>query len=231
MIKAEQESIIKRIQKVFKLAENAGSLEEAQTAMEMAHAMLEKYNITLQDVKDFPEDDIFEEGVILTGKSLSAHISILTGAIMHLYDCRAIFSREEKGSILTFVGIGVDPVLASQTFEFLLSFAKRKMREYRFRYSTEKNDYLYGFSRKIQQRAYEMKPEVEEKGNTSAGNELVLVKRGVVDKYIENKNLGKSRKPRSRRFSAEMRAGIDDGASVNLNGQLERKKGNFALCA
>ena len=44
---AELKRIIKKIQKLYRLAANAGSEEEAQNAAMHAREMLEKYDLTL----------------------------------------------------------------------------------------------------------------------------------------------------------------------------------------
>ena len=124
---AELKRIIKKIQKLYRLAANAGSEEEAQNAAMHAREMLKKYDLTLSDVEGFTEEHCAEEHFIIKKKYLPAHINLLANAMALLFQCQVIVWRNyqlnKKRQAVVFIGVGADAIVASQTLEFLIQFA------------------------------------------------------------------------------------------------------------
>lgn len=217
----EQKQIIKKIQKILRLANQAGSEEEAKTAMQMAHDLLARHHLTLTDVSSISEEQCKEEKLTFKGKSISGHIKLLVDAMCVLFQCRTVFIRDlrRKEISISFIGIDADPIVACQTYQFLLEFASRMAKERRIK-SSEKSDYLFGFSHSILQRAIEIRGQQQ---NAPQENALVPAKEAAINKYL-NRAYGKAknlREPRQRFCSNSLMAGLEDGEKANLNRQVK----------
>lgn len=216
----EQKQIIKKIQKILRLANQAGSEEEAKTAMQMAHDLLARHHLTLTDVSSISEEQCKEEKLTFKGKFIAGHIKLLVDAMCVLFQCRTVFIRDlrRKEISISFIGIDADPIVACQTYQFLLEFASRMAKERKIK-SSAKSDYLFGFSHSILQRVAEIRGQQQ---NTPRENALVPVKDAAINKYL-NMAYGKAknlREPRQRFCSHSLMAGLEDGEKASLNRQV-----------
>ena len=212
--------IIKKIQKILRLAEKAGTEEEARTAMQMAHEMLTKYNLSLGDVNSFTDQDCNEESFSFKGQSMPGHIKLLVNAMNLLFNCRGIFVRDRRKKEIsaTFIGLGADPVVACQTYQFLLQFAKRKARE-RMLKASEKADYFFGFAHSILKRVLAIHDEAN-----SANNALVPVRDAAIRQYMKQKypNTKTARAIHKKHVSDSLFAGLADGKKASLDRPVEK---------
>lgn len=215
----KQKDIIKKIQKLLKLAEKAGTEDEAKTAMLRVRELLAKYNLSLGDVKAFAEDDCNEAAFTLKSRYCPSHIKMLVNACCALCGCKAMVAYYLDGNInrigLNFIGVGADAIVACQTFQFLLHFAKRKILERNIK-KAEKSDYYYGFSLAVLERALAIKKSYSESAQENA---LVPLKDAAIKKYTD-KRYGNAKAvptPRLRHASKETLAGMEDGNNANLD--------------
>ena len=79
-----KEAIIAKIQKILTLAERAGSDEEAQNATLQARRMLIKYNITMEEVNNFKDEECDEVTIILKQRSIPTFTHFLAAAAAKL---------------------------------------------------------------------------------------------------------------------------------------------------
>lgn len=226
-VEAEIKEIIKKVQKLYRLAEKAGSEEEAQNAMLRAREILCKYNLSITDVNNFVEEDCEQTIFVIKKNYVPAHCTILANAMCILFQCHCLhhqnYEQQRNRQGIIFIGVGADAVLAHQTFEFLLKFASRKARERKIDQDA-RNDYFYGFAHAIIQRALEIKKKITE---IPQENALVPLKDGAIKQYLDQHYADRtenSRRVRKRNFSNEMELGIEDGISANLNRQVENQK-------
>lgn len=216
-----KKEIIKKIQKILRLANQAGSEEEAKTAMQMAHELLARHNLNLIDVNSLCEEQCEEETLTFKGKFISGHIKLLVDAMCILFQCRAIFikDRKLKEISISFIGIGADPIVAYQTYKFLLEFALRMAKKRKIR-SVAKSDYLFGFSHSVLERAIEIHKQTTDMPQQNA---LVPAKDAAINNYFARKysRAKKSREPRQRYCSDSLLAGLADGQKASLNRQVD----------
>lgn len=219
---AELKRIIKKIQKLYRLAANAGSEEEAQNAAMHARKMLEKYDLTLSDVEGFTEESCAEEHFIIKNRYLPAHINLLANAMALLFQCQVIVWRNyrlnKNRQAVVFIGVGADAIVASQTLEFLLQFATQKARE-RGIIRSYRNDYFYGFAHAVLTRVLKMRKNPD----SAQENALVPLKNQAIDEYMgrNHPNLQNGKELRERKASFATLAGARDGQKASLDRPVE----------
>lgn len=227
-----QEIIIKKIQKLYRLAESAGSDSEAENAMQRAREMLSKYNLSLQDVESFTEEECSESVFTIKKAHLPSYSKVLANAMKKLFSCNVVASRKyENGAPrtrLTFVGVGPDAVLACQAYDFLYTHAKRKARSYRYT-PAQTSEYLFWFTVSIGSRVDEIVRRLRE--SLPHETALVPVKNAAVDAYVDRHypDLVPGRPASKARFTVCGAQGMRDGKEVNLDRQVDAK--NLAALA
>lgn len=211
--------IVRKIQKMLRLAEKAGTEEEARTAMKMAHEMLRRYNLSLGEVNSFIEQQCNEEVFSFKGQSIPSYLKLLSNAMALLFNCKTIWIRDNRKKEISanFVGFGADPVVACQTYQFLMQFARRKARERKLK-GGKKSDYLFGSAHSILERAFVMHKNAE-----PAENALVSVRNKAIWEYMERKYPGAKamRSVNKRYLSDGLLAGLADGKNASLDRPVE----------
>lgn len=219
-----QEIIIKKIQKLYRLAESAGSESEAENAMQRAREMLSKYNLTLQDVESFREEECGESVFTIKKAYQPSYSKFLARAMETLFSCDVVsLYTHDNGNPrvrLLFIGVGPDAVLACQTYDFLYTHAKRKAREYKYT-PAQTNEYLYWFAVSIDNRADEIIRRLRE--SLPHETALVPVKNAAVDAYMSrhHPDLVSGRPATRSRFTEYGAQGVRDGEAVNLDRQVD----------
>lgn len=219
---AKQEEIIRKVQKLLRLSERAGTEAEAQTAAMRVREILSEYNISLSEVVNFADEDCKEsEEIIIKSKYVPRCHHMLILAVSTLFGVRSLIGNKydtEKNSIrktITFIGIGADSIIARQAYEFLFSFAKKRAREMRLT-GKDKEDYIYGFACAVFNRACDM---IKENSNIQQEQAIVPVKKGAINNYLLRKYPDMDEyTPRCiTRFSSATLSGFNDGKSVSLD--------------
>lgn len=221
----KQVEIIRRIQKLFHLAGAAGSEAEAQNAALRARELLSRYNLSLQDVEGFTEEECAESSIILKGRGFPAYVRILAGAAAMLFQCRHIIERNHRGNVnrqrIVFIGVGADAIIAAQTQDFLTLYADRRSRTLKLK-TTRATDYKYWFAQSVLQRAYKM---TQQLADIPQENALVPLKDAAVRSYMERQWPSLTRHARriaSREITESGLRGWRDGEKVTLGRPLER---------
>lgn len=218
------EEIIKKIQKLYRLAESAGSDAEAENAMQRAREMLSKYNLTLHDVESFTEEECGESVFTIKKAYYPAHSKVLASAMCELFSCKVVADYEEENGAprvrLVFMGVGPDAVLACQTYHFLCTHAKRKARSYRYT-AAQTSEYLYWFAMSVHARACAIARRLRE--GVPHETALVPVKHAAVAAYMGRRfpSLTSGRPINSPQYAACGARGARDGAAVNLDRQVD----------
>lgn len=123
------EKVIERLKKILALARNNPSVEEAKTAMAMAHKLLAKHNLSLAEVERRSTSgraEVKREGVSKRDGS-QMHITTIAQAVARLHMCVYFFiqTRLPNGKIDSkvdhvFVGRDVNSQAALAMFEFIV---------------------------------------------------------------------------------------------------------------
>lgn len=232
---AKHEEIIRKVQKLFRLAEKAGTESEARAAAMRAREIMVQYNISLADTQNFTDDDCHEEEIIIKADYLPRHYMMLIIAMKKLFDVDALLNRKlmrEKEKFrcrqtISFVGVGADAIVACQTCEFLAEYAKRRVREMRLT-GPSKNDFLYGFALSIFHRAGDMRRKAAE---VPQENALVPLKKDAIDGYLTRKypKIEEHKGRYSHAFTRDTRRGYEAGKEAPLDRPVEESARHIAL--
>lgn len=219
----KQEEIIRKVQKLFRLAEKAGSEAEAQAAVLRAREILSKYNLCLQDVEGFTDEECNETSFIIKKSYIPSYTNIFIASACALFQCHSIIIKNYQCSAnrqkIVFVGVGADAVIACQTYDYLTWYGKKQARK--FNYTVKQtNDYLYGFALSVWDRVQKMKKEMRDIPQEKA---LVPLKDSAILEY-ERRHYGDlvaGRPVRGREMTSSGLQGFRDGQKVNLDRPID----------
>ncbi|MFQ5786704.1 MAG: DUF2786 domain-containing protein [Thermodesulfobacteriota bacterium] len=130
------DNVLEKIEKILNLAENNPSGEEAATAAGMAKELLDKYNLTKEDIL------LKNEGIIETEAEISGTpiwIRRLTKIVAEYYDCKALtrpnYKRTNSGYMLprfkmVMIGFPKDTKVAQYTLIVFKRMAERAAKKH-----------------------------------------------------------------------------------------------------
>lgn len=151
----ENEKIIAKIKKLFALAENNPSEEEAKVAALKAQELLAQYHIEYADVEEIDLDRVEELDEIIVDVPAKKWKYTLANIVAKNFRCKHFFYGKQR---VVFYGHQTDAKIASETFKYLFNMGNRLgMRLYneaRNAYRNTSNIYnscVLGFCRGIEQ--------------------------------------------------------------------------------
>lgn len=151
----ENEKIIAKIKKLFALAENNPSEEEAKTAALKAQELLAQYHIEYADVEEIDLDRVEELDEVIVDVPAKKWKYTLANIVAKNFRCKHFFYGKQR---VVFYGHQTDAKIASETFKYLFNMGNRLgMRLYneaRNAYRNTNNIYnscVLGFCRGIEQ--------------------------------------------------------------------------------
>lgn len=172
--------ILTKIAKLLALAERGGTVEEAEAAMQKVHELLAKYNLEISDViKDNKNSsqNCSEESINL-GKRVPVYAQYVASAMALMFDCQAVDHNGIDGREMRFIGIGADPIVATQTYQFILEAMKRSANNKGIK-RADRNSYYVGYATAIYHKAKSIHKEYKQQ---EPG--LVLAKKATIENYI-----------------------------------------------
>jgi hypothetical protein len=120
MTENDKEKILDKIRKIFALAENNPSEQEAQSAIERGRALLVKYGLDMSEVDTDGEDDPFDTGhevIEFEGKKLASWKDELLLVMADYFECKVYTSsRKRSRNRATFYGIAVNVQAAKNAY-------------------------------------------------------------------------------------------------------------------
>ncbi len=187
----DRQSIIRRVQGLMAKTTGAGcSEEEAMAASAMVARLMNKYELSLTDIKLREQANCqeYEVNVGLTVKDQPAFM--VCSAIEYLTDTKCWIRRNAKGSHVVFFGFETDTVVA----QYIYAICDRAMlyawmdykatSNYKEASQAQRRKIQFGFdagmASRIGQRLRAMKDE-QRRENESNGRDLVVVKRPMVE--------------------------------------------------
>lgn len=187
----EMKKIIKKVQKLYALAERTDFPEEAESAVAKAQELLREYNLSLNEADfEIEENSQCVEHRVDSGlrRSTQWH-SELVGFIQYAFDIKAIHSSRyvfppgnkpaEKRVSVRFVGVEPDTSLAMHTYSYLTGVALRHRAK--GKNTTQLNHWRIGFVEAVGARLVESR---QKAASTSQETGLVLVKDAIIKKYM-----------------------------------------------
>lgn len=225
---SERDKIAARIRALLaKTTENGATEGEALAAAEMAARLLEKYNLTVDEVQlrqnPFAKETWRGEGAV------ADRLWKVADAIAYLTETTYWSNRAGEQPRVTFFGLDHEVAVAG----YLLAICRRAMEaerdilNERFRILNEARrrreiiPYLDGMADRLRMRIREMKPQAP------TGTGLILLKKQLVTQELERLNIKiESRKRPGSRRDDPYDDGWNAGGRVALNQGLETPSGD-----
>ncbi|MDR2604596.1 MAG: DUF2786 domain-containing protein [Desulfovibrio sp.] len=180
----ERQRLIEKVQKLFTMARQNESPEEAKVAALRAQEILQKYDMSISEVQIKEEgfENCSEHTFEFFKIRLPSWIKILHTVIAAGFDVKALRKKHSQGTSLLFLGIEPDVTIAKQTFEYLHHFVINY--DYKDIEVTSRYDWRLGFVSAINVRLKDRKTE-QNKNITS--NALVVCKNQIAHDFLASK--------------------------------------------
>ena len=222
-----KDKIIETLKKLKVMAERGCNEQEVETAARMLHKQMEKYGITLEELRDEGKAGIeCEQTEFKTRVKTGGDMGLVLGVIGGLFDCKVWYTTKQNW---TFFGLPGDTQAACALAFLIEASVKQETRLYgktldarghwnppKFMHDA-KRDFRRGFLLRVAKRLREMKQEQTE---IVTKNALVVRKKEVVTSAFESTGirLGKARASRMGiKDRTHYENGQARGASANLN--------------
>lgn len=226
-----REAVIRRIAALMEKTTANGCTEaEAMAAAQAVGAMLNKYQMSLSDIKI--KEEVCEQLDIRTSSKDGGPIQWVTTAIAYFTDTKTwrTFNAGPFGSaVFRFFGLKTDTIVAGYIFDVCQNAMIFGWQDYRqtipgfthmrgARKDQIKKGFYIGMANRLQERLRAMK-DAQRAENQSNGRDLVLVKSAKVDEEYAKLGLqlkqGKSRMVKM--DGSAYRAGVEAADRVGLN--------------
>jgi len=215
----ERQRIIERVQKLFALAEQKDSPEEARLAAMRAQELLQKYDLSLSEVEIKQEGSSLcgEQRVTLNGGNRPTWTRFLHSTVGDGFGVSCLSGRSLSGAVLVFIGVEPDVTIAKQTFQYLYNFILSY--DLRGKSKKQKNEWCMGFIYAVNERFEEQKKEMSSSPHVTS---LVLAKEQIAQEYIDQTYKVKTgRKLPGTEISRSFHEGVAVGKATPINRPVE----------
>lgn len=223
--------VLDRILKLFRLAAESANTTEAEmnAAMTKAKSLMAQHDITMADVEHAVGQGtaarytvIIEQHTAYTRKlrNFAPYDHCVALAIGHLTETKALLTSRSVGGAhyisMTFVGHEADARLAADLYLVILEGVRRAARvAYGPGWSNAHTSYAVGFGTRLIDRARlaatDLTPD-----QTSTVALVVASKTDAIDRWMEERNIGTSRRKTTKLQAGAYEHGYADGATMNL---------------
>ena len=216
----ERQRIIERVQKLFALAGQNDSPEEAQLAASRAQEFLQKYDLSLSEVEIKREGSSLcgEQRITLKTRTAPTWVKFLHATAAEGFGVEKLRALRVSDSVLIYIGVEPDVTIAKQTFEYLYQFIVAY--DLKGKTTKQKNEWRTGFVHAVHTRFEEQNKQRAKDTHISA---VVLAKEQIAKHYISQKyqDVQKARKMPVADISRSFHEGIAAGMAVPINRPLE----------
>jgi phosphomannomutase len=212
----ERQRIIERVQKLFALAAQNDSPEEAQLAAMRAQELLQKYDLNLSelDIKRGGSNLCGEQHIQLKKRNTPAWIKFLYSAVAEGFGVDCYRGLRLFDTILIYIGVEPDVTIAKQTFEYLYNFIETY--DLNGKSAKQKSQWRMGFIYAVNTRFEEQR---NKKINDAHSYGLMIVKDKIIKDYTSKKykNINKARKLSKTKISVSFNEGVAVGMITPIN--------------
>lgn len=220
-----QDKVIEKIRKLLAMADDTASPNEALIAARRARKLMDKHQISREDIEEDEINSQFLESVAeketTQRKKWLLYIAMAVG---QLNDCTSVVTRRPQVKY-KFRGFKADAIVAKMTMDYLVKACERQLNESQCVGASERNFFRIGFSEEIYERAVEIKAEREKNFVSETGTALVPLKEKMVKEYFE-KHFGKLRNIKTNRQRPPRDSEVDaytQGQQAGRNTGLEKQ--------
>jgi len=233
------EQILKKVQKLLKLANNAGAAEgERDNALRMAHKFLAKHNLDMSDIESANKDDKRKT----TGEAREENVATFYGrpwarnvcsTVARLFFCYYLYTSHKKATGVRhyFIGRKSNTITAALMAEFIVkSIIREGNRQKRTEHQGNAwlRTFCWGAAGRIGERVDSLiKSQDESQKDAQPGTALVLASYYQTERKANEvmvaglyPTLGKGRGGKGHQGGDAYSRGRSYGGSVSLNTQL-----------
>lgn len=237
-----KDKLIERVRKLYAMAQDTSSPNEAAIAAARVTKLMESEGITLADITKEQTEFGTHSGADYGG-NFPAWVNYMAVPIAKLNDCigklEAVRVNGKARTRIVFQGFDVDALAATLMLDYLIQAggrqwkallkSDREMLEQTGGINRGRDDFRIGFARAIVERLNKINAEREANKPQSDGRSLMVVKAQLVaDKYgAARYGKGKAKT----RASVAAGAGYAAGMQTGLNSQVGTKAPNKAISA
>lgn len=233
------EQILKKVQKLLKLAGNEGASEgERDNAMRMAHGLLAKYNLEMIDV----ENAASEARETKAGEPREEHTSQFYGrpwarnvcsSIAKLFFCYYLYVSHKKATMVRhyFIGRHSNAITAALIAEFVVKSIMRegnRQKRQEFEGNAWLRTFCWGAASRVKERVAKLVAGEDESQKDGPGTSIVLAsyyqtERSANEVMVQTlyPKLGRGRGGKGHHGGDAYSRGQTYGSSVSLNTQVK----------
>lgn len=219
----EKERILQKIKHCLALSKSANE-NEAAMALRQAHALMEKYGVSMSDMSMADISSKQTKGKV--PQKPPKHLAILINQIAKMFGCEAILTTDNNWHVVVeFVGFDAYPEIASYAFDVLSRQLANSRKQYidtelkrvkkRANKTARADSYCYGWVIAVARKISDLVPP--------------SVDRELLEQHVKN-NMGKTekRQPRDRSKAVaakrseqnDINSGIRDGKKAQLHNAM-----------
>jgi hypothetical protein len=216
----ERQRIIERVRKLFALAEQKDSPEEAQLAALRAQELLQKYDLSLSEVEITREGSSIcsEQHIQLKKRKTPTWIKFLHSSVAEGFGVEPFRGLRLLDSLLIYIGVEPDVTIAKQVSEYLVHFIESY--DLSGKTASQKNQWRMGFIYAVHSRLVEQN---RKKSDNAHSYGLMLAKEQITKEYIAKKYDGvkKGRKLPKTKISRSFHEGVAVGMTTPIKRPIE----------
>lgn len=222
----DREKLLDRIRRLYAMAQDTSSPNEATIAARRVRALMDENGITVEDIEQ-KQHDFLAKAYDSNRKTMPTWMNALSYGVAQFNDCEGLL----LGGQITFYGFDVDVLSSHLMMDYLIQAMERQLRDARDREQPDaprswSTAFRNGFVIRIQERLLEMVEE-RKKHQMSDGRSLVVVKQQLVRNHFGLRTAAVERGARYN--SSGLEAGKAAGDRTSLNSQVGgRQQGALA---
>jgi Protein of unknown function (DUF2786) len=235
---ASKDSLVQKLQALQNMTVANGCTEsEAVVAAGKAAELLERYGLSIQELKAAAPDQLCDQDSVNCGRPRHTHeVQFLAPVIAEFTKTKTWISRSSTEVQVTFFGLKADVKIASYLFNVFRAAMETEWKVYWACYGVEPNvnrrttrrSFMLGMTKRLQVRIRELIEKTKSAPILSASREIVVLRAEIVEKAFRDLDLRlkKRRQTISNNFDANaFAAGQMAGDNVSISsGALDDRR-------
>lgn len=177
----KKEKLLDRVRRLMAMAQDSSSPNEAAIAARRARALMDRYDITMAELKEVTDHDFGTGFAGVPRRKTPLWEQHICVRVAQYNDCQVKFCYAGAGfSVLEFQGLAPDVEVARYMFDYLVKAGKRQCSAFVRMHGGNANAFKAGFGDAICKKFREMIAERD--GGT--GKDLVVAKKGLVEQHF-----------------------------------------------
>lgn len=232
----ELAKVMDKVRKLLNMSNDKSSPEEAAIAASRARKLMDKYDLSPDEIKEADEDDFLMISCRYRSKQCVTWVALLNRACAVMNDCLPCVVNNGGYMLYTIRGFKADAILAKEMVDYLMDLCNSLASDPKYKGRGEKNFFRLGFVDIITDRVNQVLTErMKKHASSNESNEndsnthidpscsLVVQKTNAVTEFYKNKGFApkithvKTRQEGTRSEASAYQAGREAGNKVSLS--------------